>query len=327
MHKSWGNAIEFDEAAERMGVDVMRWMYASARPEDNILFGWHAADEARRELLILWNVYAFFVTYARLAGWTPGRRIAPPVAGAIAAGPLDPVACGRRRGRRRGPAARTTTRSRPRRGCSTPTSTTSRPGTCACRAGAILARCRRRPRRGASPRCTRPSSPLARTVAPILPFLSDVDLPEPRGGPDAGRPDSVHLTRWPDRRAGAATATSGSRRRWPIAQAGRRPGADAARHMPGSRSASRSHGSGWPCPDRDLARARRPAGADRATRSTSRPWSSIGDESELVERRRQGRSCPGSASGSARAIPAVMAAARDGAFDDRRRRVRHARRA
>ena len=71
MHKSWGNAIEFDEAAERMGVDVMRWMFAKARPEDNILFGWHAADEARRELLVLWNVYAFFVTYARLAGWTP----------------------------------------------------------------------------------------------------------------------------------------------------------------------------------------------------------------------------------------------------------------
>ena len=71
MHKSWGNAIEFDEAAERMGVDVMRWMFAKARPEENILFGWHAADEARRELLVLWNVYAFFVTYARLAGWTP----------------------------------------------------------------------------------------------------------------------------------------------------------------------------------------------------------------------------------------------------------------
>ena len=73
MHKSWGNAIEFDEAAERMGVDVMRWMFARARPEENILFGWHAADEARRELLVLWNVYAFFVTYARLAGWTPAE--------------------------------------------------------------------------------------------------------------------------------------------------------------------------------------------------------------------------------------------------------------
>src|SRR4029079_6985379 len=34
-------------------------------------FGWHAADEARRELLVLWNVYSFFVTYARLAGWAP----------------------------------------------------------------------------------------------------------------------------------------------------------------------------------------------------------------------------------------------------------------
>jgi isoleucyl-tRNA synthetase len=70
MHKSWGNAIDFDEAAERMGVDVMRWLFAKARPEENIPFGWHVADEARRELLILWNVYAFFVTYARLAGWT-----------------------------------------------------------------------------------------------------------------------------------------------------------------------------------------------------------------------------------------------------------------
>jgi isoleucyl-tRNA synthetase len=79
MHKSWGNAIEFDEAAERMGVDVMRWMFAKARPEDNILFGWHAADEARRELLVLWNVYAFFVTYARLAGWSPAHP-APAVA-------------------------------------------------------------------------------------------------------------------------------------------------------------------------------------------------------------------------------------------------------
>jgi isoleucyl-tRNA synthetase len=71
MHKSAGNMIEFDEAAERMGVDVMRWLYAKSRPEENINFGWHAADEARRELLVLWNVYAFFVTYAGLAGWQP----------------------------------------------------------------------------------------------------------------------------------------------------------------------------------------------------------------------------------------------------------------
>ena len=96
MHKSWGNAIEFNEAAERMGVDVMRWMYARQRPEDNILFGYHTADEARRELLVLWNVYAFFVTYARLprlaaAATAPSTRSA----GAMAdARPLDPVAYG-----------------------------------------------------------------------------------------------------------------------------------------------------------------------------------------------------------------------------------------
>jgi isoleucyl-tRNA synthetase len=88
MHKSSGNAIEFDEAAERMGVDVMRWMFANARPEDNILFGWHAADEARRGLLILWNVYSFFVTYARLAGWSPDDG-ASAVSTAADRAPLD----------------------------------------------------------------------------------------------------------------------------------------------------------------------------------------------------------------------------------------------
>ena len=83
MHKSAGNAIDFDEAAERMGVDVMRWLFTTARPEDNIRFGWHAADEARRRLLLLWNVYAFFVTYARLASWTPRTGIAAAMAATI----------------------------------------------------------------------------------------------------------------------------------------------------------------------------------------------------------------------------------------------------
>ena len=34
MHKSWGNAIWFDDAAEKMGVDVMRWMYAGQNLEN-----------------------------------------------------------------------------------------------------------------------------------------------------------------------------------------------------------------------------------------------------------------------------------------------------
>ncbi len=72
MHKSWGNSIEFNEAAEEMGADTMRWLYAGARPEQNLLFGFHRGDETRRRFLIpLWNVYAFFVTYANADGWTP----------------------------------------------------------------------------------------------------------------------------------------------------------------------------------------------------------------------------------------------------------------
>jgi isoleucyl-tRNA synthetase len=77
MHKSWGNSIEFNEGAERMGVDVMRWMYAKHRAEDNILFGYHAADEARRELIVLWNVFAFFAKYASLSDWQPADNGGP----------------------------------------------------------------------------------------------------------------------------------------------------------------------------------------------------------------------------------------------------------
>jgi len=74
MHKSWGNAIEFNEAADRMGVDVMRWVYLNHKPEKDLLFGYHRADEARRQFLIpLWNVYSFFVTYANIDGWEPGE--------------------------------------------------------------------------------------------------------------------------------------------------------------------------------------------------------------------------------------------------------------
>jgi isoleucyl-tRNA synthetase len=75
MHKSWGNSIEFNEAADQMGVDVMRWMYVNHKPDSDLLFGYHVADETRRRFLIpLWNVYSFFVTYANLDGWAPNAN-------------------------------------------------------------------------------------------------------------------------------------------------------------------------------------------------------------------------------------------------------------
>lgn len=70
MHKSKGNAIEFNEAADKIGVDVMRWLYVTQNPENNLNFGFSVADEIRRRFyLILWNSYKFFIDYAYFYDW------------------------------------------------------------------------------------------------------------------------------------------------------------------------------------------------------------------------------------------------------------------
>jgi isoleucyl-tRNA synthetase len=102
MHKSDGTAIWFEEAAEQLGVDTMRWMYLAQNPATDLRFGTRhpdehvtletpegpqsetkegvpcckvtsqPADETRRSVLIpLWNSYAFFVNYARLDEFDP----------------------------------------------------------------------------------------------------------------------------------------------------------------------------------------------------------------------------------------------------------------
>jgi isoleucyl-tRNA synthetase len=75
MHKSWGNSVEFSEGADKIGVDVMRWMFATQNPELNMLFGYTKADETRRKFhLMFWNIYNFFVTYALVDGWKPNLK-------------------------------------------------------------------------------------------------------------------------------------------------------------------------------------------------------------------------------------------------------------
>jgi isoleucyl-tRNA synthetase len=74
MHKSWGTAIWFDDAVEKIGADPMRWIYCSTRPDADLFFGYGRGEEVKKRFLIpLWNVYIFFTTYARLDGWTPGK--------------------------------------------------------------------------------------------------------------------------------------------------------------------------------------------------------------------------------------------------------------
>ncbi|GCF09486.1 isoleucine--tRNA ligase [Dictyobacter arantiisoli] len=97
MHKSKGNMIVFDEAAERVGSDTMRWLYANHTPEQNLNFPSIPTDKdmqksaesglpvrlsekwmlTRRTLDKIWNVYWFFVTYANIDQFDPTQHQLP----------------------------------------------------------------------------------------------------------------------------------------------------------------------------------------------------------------------------------------------------------
>jgi isoleucyl-tRNA synthetase len=96
MHKSKGNAIPFEGAADTgydikdkatdktlhhyppMGADLMRWMYCRTNPAGNINFGPHVAEEIRSKCIMkLWNTYAFFCNYARLDSFDPTATQVP----------------------------------------------------------------------------------------------------------------------------------------------------------------------------------------------------------------------------------------------------------
>lgn len=79
MHKSWGNAIWFDDAAEKMSADVMRWIFCSQKPESDLLFGYTRAGDVKRFFFMpLLNVYNFFAIYANLDDWTPDQSTGHP---------------------------------------------------------------------------------------------------------------------------------------------------------------------------------------------------------------------------------------------------------
>ncbi len=73
MSKSRGNVIQPWDIFNSQGADALRWYFFSAgQPwtsrrvyEDGI------RETARQTLFTLWNVHAFFTTYADLDGWTP----------------------------------------------------------------------------------------------------------------------------------------------------------------------------------------------------------------------------------------------------------------
>ena len=61
-----GFMIKFDEAAEKIGADTIRYLYAGAPVANDVRFGFNLGDEARRKLLSFWNIFTFFNTYAQI---------------------------------------------------------------------------------------------------------------------------------------------------------------------------------------------------------------------------------------------------------------------
>ncbi len=82
MSKSLGNVIDPWDVLERQGADALRWyLLTNGSPWTSRRVSMEILDEVvRRFLLTLWNVYAFFVTYANASGFDPWTDPAPPVA-------------------------------------------------------------------------------------------------------------------------------------------------------------------------------------------------------------------------------------------------------
>jgi len=61
-----GYMIRFDEAADKIGADAIRYLFAGASMASDVRFGFTLGEEARRKLLGFWNIYTFFMTYAEI---------------------------------------------------------------------------------------------------------------------------------------------------------------------------------------------------------------------------------------------------------------------
>jgi isoleucyl-tRNA synthetase len=95
MHKSAGNSIELNDALDRMGADVARWLYCAQPSNQPLRFGYALADEVKRRLLTFWNSVSFFVTYASIASFdaTTASTAPQPLDGVrvVPGGPLELV--------------------------------------------------------------------------------------------------------------------------------------------------------------------------------------------------------------------------------------------
>ena len=93
MSKSKRNYREPAEIFDKYGADALRWFFLAGQPPwTSIRYSERAIRESVPEFLLrLWNVYAFFVIYARIDGFDPAGLLAAP-------GSLDHADLARARG-------------------------------------------------------------------------------------------------------------------------------------------------------------------------------------------------------------------------------------
>jgi len=76
MSKSRGNVADPWEVLNEHGADAMRWyLYTASPPGQERRYSYALVSEVVRNfILTLWNTYSFFVTYANLDRWQPGKN-------------------------------------------------------------------------------------------------------------------------------------------------------------------------------------------------------------------------------------------------------------
>jgi len=78
--KSRGNALDPNYLFDTFGADALRWFFFTSPVGENYRTGEAPLQQVVRQfLLTLWNVYSFFVTYANIDGFAPGREAPVPL--------------------------------------------------------------------------------------------------------------------------------------------------------------------------------------------------------------------------------------------------------
>jgi isoleucyl-tRNA synthetase len=74
-HKTSPNFIPFDEAAEKLGADPMRWFFCSRDTLQDVNFSNNPVVEVKRKFGPFWNALLFFMTNAEADGLEPGQHL------------------------------------------------------------------------------------------------------------------------------------------------------------------------------------------------------------------------------------------------------------